>query len=72
MSPKGALLLIAGKGKPDKDDEEEKDDEGSTDEEMEHEALHDAVQAIKDGDDDAAVDALQSAIEMCIARNYKE
>jgi len=66
VSPKGALLLIAGKGKPDKDDE------GSTDEEMEHEALHDAVQAIKDGDDDAAVDALQSAIEMCIARNYKE
>ena len=46
MSPKGALLLIAGKGKPDADDAEEKDDEGSTDAEMEKEALKDAVEAI--------------------------
>lgn len=53
-------MIIIGKGKPGKMSMEEEDEKGPGCKE----ALMDAVKAIKAGDNDAAVEALEAAIEL--------
>lgn len=71
MSPKGALLLIAGKADKAEPDEKESDKE-TTDEgdvSPEQDAAMDAVKAIKAGDADAA-DLLIQTIKACMSADY--
>ena len=64
----GLLMLAAPKGKPSAPAAEKPTPEADESEGSEKELFRLAVQAIKDGDDEGAADALEAAVKACVGK----